>query len=97
MPNGIRRTIFRGADGGIPTNQDAKLQDVGSVERIDRINVSNNTGKVGPNVSSFPPTGGMQFLGHIPMVHRAQGIVPIPGNSTDDRAFIPAILSGNPE
>lgn len=64
-------------------------------DKIERL-VTVSRGKVGPNVNTFPMTGGMQFVGHVPLVQIRRGPTLNPGNAIDDRASIPAIYAGNP-
>lgn len=96
MPRLFR--IFRGADNGRSalTDTDRELQ-LGPVpERVDRQVMVGNRGKIGPNVSGFPPTGGLEFLGHVPTVHVVDGVVPSPTTAIDDTVGVPAIFAGNP-
>jgi hypothetical protein len=99
MPNG-RDLIITAPSGGdrsgvvIPTGWE---QDVSIPNPIDRPNRANDRGIIGPRrMDSFPTTGGLMFVGHVPLVHVAQGVVPSPANTVDDTAEIPAIFVGNP-
>lgn len=99
MPNG-RDLSIRESSGGdrsgvvIPTGWE---QDVSIPNPIDRLNTANNRGMIGPRMmDGYPTTGGLEFVGHVPIVHIAQGVTPAPGNSVDDFSEIPAIFVGNP-
>ena len=100
MPNGRDLTIRHGEVGTrngviIPTSWE---QDLGVPEKIDRPNRANNEGWIGPQrMSGYPTTGGLEFVGHVPLVHIAQGVTPRPGNIVDDFSEVPAIYVGNPE
>jgi len=99
MPNGGSLVIRRSAVGGRSAviTTDHELQTGPGVDGIDHMQNANNHGKIGNNVSGFPTTGGMNFIGHVPIVHVAQGVGNnIPGNGIDDNAVIPAIFAGNP-
>lgn len=99
MPNGRDMMITAGAIGPrngviIPTDWE---QNRGVPAQIDRPLSANNRGLVGPNVDSFPMTSGMDFVGHVPLVHVAQGIAPRQGITIDDFSQIAAVFVGNPE
>ena len=99
MPNGNNLTIRESATGGRSAviTTDNQLQEGPGVNGIDRIARANNRGKIGNNLSGFPTTGGMNYIGHVPLVHRAQGVnVNVPGNGMDDTTYIPGIMAGNP-
>lgn len=65
-------------------------------ERIDRQLMIGNTGLSGPNTNTFPATGGLEYLGHIPTEHVQDAVLAPPIPSIDDRQGIPAIFAGNP-
>lgn len=99
MPNGSDMRILAGSIGTrngviIPTGWQ---QDRGVPEQIDRPLSANNRGIIGDGVNSFPTTGGLRFVGHVPLIHVAQGIAPRQGITIDDFSQIPAIFVGNPE
>lgn len=98
MPNGPRMNITHTAPSGASEQlrTDADLQIQPGPDRIDRQQHANIRGKIGPNVSAFPMTGGMEYVGHVPIVHVAQGVTQQPGGGVDDRAAIPAVFAGNP-
>ncbi len=54
-------------------------------------------GKVGPNVNTFPVTAGMQFIGHVPLVHLERTPMLIPSANVDNRAHVPALYAGDPQ
>lgn len=99
MPNGRNLTIREPSGGDrsgvvIPTGWE---QDRSIPNPIDRPNVANNRGMIGPRFADgYPTTGGLEFVGHVPLVHVAQGVTPRPSNIIDDFSEIPAIFVGNP-
>jgi len=54
-------------------------------------------GIVGRGVNSFPPTGGLLYVGHVPLVHLMRSPTLQPGNTFDDRSNIPGIFAGDPQ
>lgn len=75
---------------------DHQLQTQGGVpDRIDRLQTVSR-GKVGPNVNTFPMTGGMEYVGQVPLVTIVRGPTMHPGNAIDDMASVPAVFAGNP-
>lgn len=99
MPNGRDLRIATGESGSrngiqIPTGWE---QDIPLPNPIDRPNRANDRGIIGPHrMDSFPTTGGLEFVGHVPIVHIAQGVVPRQSNIIDDYSEVPAIFVGNP-
>lgn len=65
---------------------------------IDRIKRADVFGYVGPRgVNSFAQgDANMRPLGHVPLLHRVKGVPPSYGVTIDDRAFIPAVMAGDP-
>lgn len=99
MPNGRNLTI-RVPSGGtrsgvvIPTGWE---QDRSIPDPVDRPLSANNRGMIGPRrMDGYPTTGGLQFVGHVPIVHVAQGVAVRQGNYIDDLSEVPAVFVGNP-
>jgi hypothetical protein len=65
-------------------------------ERIDRQMLIGNSGLSGPNTNTWPATGGLEFLGHVPTEYVQDAVIAPPTPSIDDRAGIPAVFAGNP-
>lgn len=93
----VRFLVPRGKEAGrsFLFRTDAELESGPAPERIDRPSLL-SFGKTGPRVNSFPMTGGMQYVGHVPLVQIRRGPSMHPGNAIDDRAPIPAVYAGNP-
>jgi len=53
-------------------------------------------GKVGNTVNTFPPTAGLQYVGHVPTVHLERVPMRIPTANVDDRSHVPALYAGDP-
>lgn len=65
---------------------------------IDRIKRADVFGYVAPRgVNSFAQgDADRRPIGHVPLLHRVTGVPPSYGVTIDDRAFIPAVMAGNP-
>lgn len=90
--------IPKGADNGRsaaePTGQALELGP--TPERIDRQLMVGNAGLSGPNTNTWPATGGLQYLGHVPTEYVQDAMLAPPIPTIDDTAGVPAIFAGNP-
>lgn len=52
-------------------------------------------GIIGPaGVNAWPPTGGLQYIGHVPLVHVMRGPVLKSTGLIDEKVSIPAVFAG---
>jgi len=55
-------------------------------------------GPAGPRgIATHPATGGLQYIGHVPLVHVMRTPMANPTIASDDRAHVGAIYAGNPQ
>lgn len=93
----VRFLIPRGREAGRSYlfRTDTELQAGPAPERIDRPMLL-SLGYTGHRVNSFPMTGGLQYIGHVPLAQVRRGPTMQPGNAVDNSAAIPAVYAGNP-
>lgn len=89
--------ISRNSDGNRrQTMTDHFLNEGPLPDKIDRP-FDMRFGPVGKGVNTFPTTGGMQYIGHVPLVHVMRTPTANPSVQADDRAHVGAIYAGNPQ
>ena len=98
--NFLRRhfVIPRGQEAGHSEQirTDAELYFGPPPDKVDRPG-DMRLGIIGRGVNAFPPTWGMEYVGHVPQVHLMKSPTLQPGNTFDDKSTVPAIFAGNPQ